>query len=199
MTTLNPRTATVVIYHGDDLERLGELRREADLAQRYADEAVAAARGRPRREGDESPGAEEHAEADAKKAAYDAFLDVAAERAVEVEVQALGRRRFRALIEAHPPRMVAGEEGETVHEDDAEFGVDTTAFPDALLTYRADGKRTIVSPDLTPGALSDFLDEEVSDGDYEKLWQTAYYLNRSPGPDPKATRYSAPSPSGSTT
>jgi hypothetical protein len=201
VSTLNPRTATVVIYQGDDLERLGELKREADMAERLAqadlDAARSRARGAPLRGGDPDPVAEAEAAFEAAVAptrdAYDAFLDEAVERAVEVEVQALGRKRFRALVEKHPARMVTVEGKEVAHEDDDGFGVDTTTFPDALLTYNTDGKRTIVAPEFTAGALADFLDEEVSDGDYEKLWQTAYYLNRSPGPDPKATRYSAPS------
>lgn len=204
MTTLKPRTATVVIYQGDDLEQLGELKREADLAERLAqqdlDAARRSARGAPRRDGDPEPVSEAEAAFEAavgpSRDAYDAFLDEAAERAVEVEVRALGRKRFRTLVEAHPPRMVTDGEGkESAHEDDDMFAVDTTMFPDALLTYREGSVQTIASPELTPGALSDFLDDEVSDGDYEKLWQTAYYLNRSPGPDPKATRYSAASPS----
>jgi hypothetical protein len=202
VSTLNPRTATCVIYQGDDLERLGELRREADMAERLAQEDLDAARrsarGAPLRGGDADPVAEAEAAFEAAIAptrdAYDTFLDEAVERAVEVVVEALGRKRFRALVENHPVRMVKDAEGkESPHEDDDAFGVDTSTFPDALLTYRDGDKRTIVSPEFTPGALADFLDEEVSDGDYEKLWQTAYYLNRSPGPDPKATRYSAPS------
>lgn len=204
MTTLKPRTATVVIYQGDDLEQLGELKREADLAELLAqkdlDEARRRARGAPRRDGDADPVTAAVAAFEAavgpSRDAYDAFLDEAAERAVEVEVRSLGRKRFRTLVEAHPARTTTDSEGkESVHEDDDGFGVDTTAFPDTLLTYREDGVHTIVSPEFTPGELSDFLDDEVSDGDYEKLWQTAYYLNRSPGPDPKATRYSAASQS----
>jgi hypothetical protein len=69
-------------------------------------------------------------------------VDEAAERALEVTFQSIGRRRFAELVEKHPPRMVDGEPGEdgnvkqVEHEDDQGFGVNTSTFPRALLTFR---------------------------------------------------------------
>lgn len=169
-TTIKPRTASVVIYQGDDLERLAELRRDVDVAER-------AEEGRGRRIGDDS-GAQE------ARDAFDAFVDEAAERAVEVEVTALKRRQFRSLMAEHPPRKVAGEDGQETHPDDAGFDVNVETFAEAFLPL------SITAPTFdTPADRDDFLDG-LSDGDYERIFATAYWLNRTPGGDPKAARYS---------
>lgn len=182
MGLLKPRTTSVVIYQGDDLERLAELRRAVDRAE-------AAGKGAPLRGGDEVPGQPE-------RDAYDAFVDAAADRAVEVVLRAIGSSRFGDLMLAHPPRLVDdGDGGKRVHEDDEPFGVNTLTFGKALLAYREDKVRTIAAPDVGADDLHEFLDDECSDGDIERLWTTAYYLNRTPGADPKDTRFSTISPS----
>ncbi len=193
MSILKPRTATVPIYQGDDLERLADLRRTAEHAQRVVDEQARS--GAPRRVG------EEIASADAEKAAYDAFVAEAAERAVSVELRALGRKAFRELVADHEPRQVKDDEGKDVdHEDDAGWGVNTETFPMALLAYSDGEVRTITAPDFPSSAkVREFLDDEISEGDFDRLWQTAYYLNRAPGADPKASRYSAASQSSDST
>ena len=186
MSTLKPRVTTVLLYQGDDYEQLGMLRRQAELAERLESDKKAAAR-----HGDATS-------AQDAKDAYDAFVDVAASRAVEVHLRAIGRRRFRTLMEEHPPRKVTMEGVERSHEDDAAYDVNTTSFPDALLTYIDPGNRevrTIVAPAFpTSAECQVFLDDEAADGDYEKLWQAAYWLNRSVGADPKAARFSLGSP-----
>lgn len=178
MGLLKPRTTSVVIYQGDDLEQLAELRRAVTRAE-------TASAGAPLRGGDAVPGA-------AEKAAYDAFVDEAAGRAVEVVMEAIGSTRFADLMLAHPPREVDGEDGKRIHEDDEPFGVNTLTFGKALLAHR-DEKRTIVSPDVSEADLREFLDDECSEGDVERLWTAAYYLNRTPGADPKDTRFSTSS------
>lgn len=188
MSILKPRTASVVIYQGDDLARLSELKAEADRAER----TVFAQRqsGAPQRGGDEVP------TADAEKAAYDAFVHEAAERAVAVEVRALGRKAFRDLVADHEPRITKDAEGDEEHPDDGVWGINVETFPMALLTYASGDVRTITAPEFSTSAnLREFLDDEISDGDFEKLWQTAYMLNRSPGADPKARLYSTASQS----
>lgn len=187
--SIKPRTASLVIYQGDDLEQLAELRQAAEVARRR----VKQAQGRSLRIGDDAPTAE------AEESAYDEFVAEAAERAETLVVQAIGRKRFRDLLAEHPARKVkvTDEDGtrEEAHEDDADFGVNVETFPDALLTYRDGDVRTITAPEFpTAKACRDFLDNDLSDGDYESLWQTAYWLNRNPVVDPKATRYSTASP-----
>jgi hypothetical protein len=169
MAYLKPRTAKIVLYQGDDMASLAELKRAADNA----------AGGLRTDDGSDEMNA------------YEAFLDEAAERAVEVVLQSVGRRRWRDLVLAHPPRMVESEpdtEGKTrqvEHDDDVQWGVNTETFPRALLTL-ADGEhRTIASPDLGDD-LAAFVDDELSEGDFEKAWITAFQLNASPSRDPKA-------------
>ena len=189
MSTLKPRTATIPIYQGDDTERLAELRMAVAIAERQAQVAA----GAPRRGGDDDP----QAAVNEAQASYDAFVDEAAERAVEVVVRAIGRRRFRDLVVAHPPRKVPNAKGEeVVHDDDMRYEVNVETFAPALLTFAEageDGVRTIVGPAeviKSPTALRDFLDDDVTEGDYEKIFEVAYWINRAPGSDPKELRYS---------
>lgn len=184
MGLLKPRTATVLIYQGDDMERLAELYRTADVAARLAEEA---SKG-PRRAGDELPSAA------VEQAAYDQAVDEAAERALEVTLEAIGSRRFRALLTEHPPRMEMVDGKAQVVEDDQGYAVNTETLPMALLTFRDGEKRTVTSPDLTPDQLVEFLGDECADGDLEKLWETAFWLNRGEGIDPRLGKYSTGTP-----
>lgn len=179
------RTATVVIYQGDDLAQLAELRRAADDAQRLYDDAQKSATRRIGDAVDPQPA----------KDAYDAYIDEAAERAVEVQLQAIGRRHWRDLVEKHPPRetdeVVDGAARKVTHDDDEPFGVNTRTFPEELLAFSVDGVRTIAAPEFnTPSERQAWLDD-ISEGDFDRLWATAYYLNTSMGVDPKGSRFSA--------
>ncbi|MGZ8723174.1 MAG: hypothetical protein ACXWYG_03915 [Aeromicrobium sp.] len=200
MSSIKPREAEVVIYQGDDLARLAELRQAAESARRLVEAHETAANDGAARMGD-APSAE------AEQDAYDAFVEEAADRALVVKLRAIGRRRFRALMAAHPPRQVevtrTDENGveRTVtetHPDDAPYEVDTEVFPEALLTY-VDSEdpdyRTIAAPEFKGSKSAQaFIDDELSEGDFDGMWITAYYLNRSPSADPKARRYSNASP-----
>jgi hypothetical protein len=189
MSTLKPRTATIPIYQGDDTERLAELRMAVAIAERQAQIAS----GAPKRGGDDDP----QAAVNAAQAEFDAFVDEASERAIEVVVRAIGRRRFRDLLAEHPAREVDDKDGKKVtHEDDREYGVNVETFAPALLLFAEageDGVRTIMGPSevtKSPTVLRDFLDDEVTEGDYEKIFTVAYWINRAPGSDPKELRYS---------
>lgn len=189
------RTAEVWLYKGEDYAKLAELRKAADTAQRAYDQAKEAG---TLRGGDTGPKDE--------KAAYDAFVAEAADRATLVRLSALGRRQWRALLDEHPPRrelrVIDDAKQEVVHDDDADFGINTSTFPDKLLGYRdptRDDLRTILEPEFpTVAALNDWLDE-LSGGEFDRLWVTAFYLNREPGVDPKLTTFSAVSPESSAT
>jgi hypothetical protein len=138
MGVLKPRTTSVVIYQGDDLEQLAELNRavrraEAALPRQPSREGATACRRRdPVRRG----------RARGVQTAYNAFVDEAAERAVVVTLTAIGRTRWRNLLAEHPPRTVHEVDGkaETI-EDDQVYEVNTETFPMALLTYSRDGIR----------------------------------------------------------
>lgn len=181
MGLLKPRTAEKLIFHGDDMERLTELRNAVVRAEaakvRAEDEAERASRG-PRRAGDDLPDISAAVEAYlAAQAAYDEATDEAAERAVEVRLSAIGSRRFRELLAQHPAR-----EDDDI---DAEYGVNMETFPRALLAFRDGETRTIVDPDVSEADLGEFLDDECSDGDFEELWVLAFWLNKAQGVDPR--------------
>lgn len=185
MALLKPRTTTIPIYQGDDLEHLAELYREV----KHAEERAATAAKAPLRDGDEIPSAQ------AERDAYDAAVDEAAERAVMVTLTSIGRTRWRNLLAAHPARThEVGDKTETI-EDDQLYEVNTETFPLALLTYSRDGVRTTtLDPAVSDADLRAFLDDEVPEGDFERLWQSAYWLNRSLGSDPKDSKFSTASP-----
>ena len=191
MSTIKPRTAEVVIYQGDDLARLAELRQAAEVARRAVEQHRKASENGSARMGD-APSAE------TEQDAYDAFVEEAAERAVTVEIRAIGRKRFKTLLEEHPPRKVKqkddkGVEQDVDHADDAPYGVDVTTFPEALLSFIDSDEpsvRTIAAPKFEGRkAVQAFIDDELADGDFETLWNTAYMLNRGSTGDPKASRY----------
>lgn len=188
MSTIKPRQTHVVIYQGDDVERLSELQSAARLARARMDEHRQRVQGGAARLGDGPP------DPGPAEEAYDAFVTEAAERAVEVQIRALGRSRWRDLFDEHPPRMVTkiidGEEQSVEHPDDEPFGVNTKTFPDKLLAYDHDGVATIVEPTFPTAAARQAWLDDLSAGDFDKLWATAYYLNTSLGADPKASRYS---------
>lgn len=180
-TSLSRRTATVTLYQGDDFERLAELRRAADLATARAEEAEK--NGAARADG-EPADPELAADAQRKQGEYDAFVDVASERAIGVRLRAMPGKKFRALMAEHPPRED--------HDGDAQYDVNTETLPDPLLV------ESIEEPVLSPGARQDFVDD-LAEGDYERLWVSAYWLNRMPGGDPKAGKFSAGSPNSGET
>ena len=202
MPDLKPREAEVLIYQGDDLARLAELRQAAEVAQRRVERDEKS----PRRTGDEVPSA------DAERAAFDAFVEEAAKRAVVVRLRAIGRKRFRELVAEHPPRTVKvkrftedGKEYEEdgSHPDDSMTDVNNETFPTALLTY-VDEKdpsiRTIVEPEFpTKAALTRFLDDQITEGDFDTLWLTAFGANRGASGNPLDHRYSTGSRSSTET
>lgn len=217
MGVLKPRTTTVTLYHGDDLERLADLHQEARVAEAHAEAARRKAEASEGQSGatllddedEESKAAREYREALAEKeaaeAAYDECVTEAAEQAVDVRVNAIGSTRFSDVLLANPARSTTGEDGKPqIHEDDLAFAreqeqlgfrpvlVDVSTFPRALAGFRDEVKRTIVEPDLSDAELAEFLDDDCDDGDLERIWTAAFYLNRG-GADPKAVATSSTS------
>lgn len=200
---IKPRAATVIIYQGDDMDRLAELNRAVTVAERQLQirrREHEDGQGAPRRIGDEDSAAEvqaAQAALDSARQDYDAFVDEASERALEIEVRSIGRRRFRDLLKEHPPRQVdsepdeAGKTRKVDHPEDVDYSVNTETFPTALLAYIDGDHRTIAQPEFGSRAdVERFLDDELSEGDVEQLWTAAYMLNRSPSGDPKSLRWS---------
>jgi hypothetical protein len=211
MTHLKPRTATIVLYQGDDMDQVAQLKREVDIAERkmrIAELEHEQSSGTARAGDDTSDDiAAAEAAVGAARDAFDAFVDDAAGRALSVELRTIGRRRFRDLLAEHPPRLVKrkvhlpqervmGEEAppplaqveeDAEHEDDREWGVNSETFSRALLAYRDGDIVTIGAPEFADrAAVERFIDDEVSEGDFDGLWQAAYLLNRTGSQDPKA-------------
>lgn len=200
MTHLKPRSATVTLYQGDDMDRLAELQRKVELAQRIAQNGAGNARM------DDAPEDGDPTPLKDAQAAFDAFVDEAAARALSIEIRTIGRRRFRDLVAEHPPRMVEKKaappaEGEAAaepkapemveHDEDAGWGINTETFPLALLCFRDEGTVTIAQPDFaTKADVQRFVDDELNEGDFDQLWQASYLLNRTPSQDPKGLVYS---------
>jgi hypothetical protein len=97
---------------------------------------------------------------------HKALVAEAEESKIVVKVGALGRKGWRALIAEHPPRKD--------NEGDAGMGVNEDTFKDALVPL------SVLSPDLTE---DDY--DQISDGDFERIFYVAFALNRSPAASPK--------------
>ena len=181
MSELKPRTSTVVIYQGDDIDELSILRRKAEQARAV----VEAAAGESRRIGDDL-GTED---LKAAQDAYDDFVDEAEQRAVMVEVRALKRGTFRDLMAKHPAR-----DG---NDDDKMFSVNMDDFPAPFLAESVQSVK-VGARELSQGQVRDLL-EDLAEGDFDRVFATAYWLNRAPGSDPSLGKYSLASGSSTAT
>lgn len=184
------RTGEVVIYSGTDLAKIAELHQNAERADRLYKQA--------RESGTAKIGPGDEQTPQQAKDAHDAFVAEAAERAEIVKLRAIGRRQWRALLDKHPARtvrrMLDGAESDVTHDDDEGYGVNTASFSEALLTFSEgngdDLEQTIVSPEFaSKDARLKWLDN-LSGGDFDRLFLTAYNLNGSLGFDPKEAVYS---------
>ena len=181
---------TVLLYADGDFEQLAELRTRVGIAERNAIKAE----GVPRRLGDED---DTSAEVEAARAAYDEFVDIAAERAEEWIVESIGHEDWRDLLIAHPMRKVNenGPDGPTEvdHPVDNEWGFNVETFGKALLLWadpEDETHRTIQKAgDVALVGLARRI-KRLSAGQFETLWATAYALNTGGVTDPKSGRYS---------
>jgi hypothetical protein len=191
---------TVPIYADGDRERLRELEAAVEVAKRNAK----AKAGVSLRGGDATP----DEEVKTAEAAYDAFLDEAAERAEGWVLDHIGFRAFRQLLKDHPPRTTieTAEDGSTKEKTDPideAWGVNTEKFPEALLLFAdpddAD-HRTVV--ELKQGNTNiaknrDKLEKRIgrlSEGQFDALWTKAFLLNKAGVNDPKLERFSPATP-----
>lgn len=181
INTLNPRTHTVVLYQGDDLAVLDRLAGEVnDLRDKVDREARKAKGAPPRLLGEADPVTDASAACDAKEAEHDAALADAKPRAVTIVLRALGRKTFRQLVDAHPPR-----EGNT---DDKAAGVNEDTFVEALVPL------SIASPAFASDAERDEFLDSLTYAQFRALYLWAYALNTTEGASPKALTASGHSP-----
>lgn len=185
-----PRKVTIPLYDGDDFERLSELRREVEIAER---KAKAADQASPLRIGDIPDAIEAAAVVKRAREAYSDAVDEAAERAETWVLQAIGHGEFRDLLAAHPPRKVTeevdGKATEVTHPDDAGWEFNSETFPEALLTFvdpEDDEHRTVLEPFESVVALRKRI-RRLARGEFETLWVAAHELNAGLVADPKAS------------
>lgn len=204
---------TVPIYADGDRERLRELKAAVDVAERNAKAARAAAAGVSLRGGDALPAAEVDEEVKDAQAAYDTFLDEAAERAEGWVLDHIGFQEFRNLLKKHPPRMITetaedGSTKEVINPADEGPGINTETFPKELLLFVDEDDpeiRTVV--ELKQGKINIAKDADklrrrvkrLSEGQFDDLWTRAYWLNKAGVNDPKLERFSPATPRSSET
>lgn len=159
-----PRTAVVTIWAGDDLDQIRHLEHQAEAAKE------AETTDGPRLN-HETP---EYLDLARK---HDELVKAAEARATHVRVQALPRKQWKALVAEHPPRK-AGDSGVTDAQvaSDSMSGVNDETFKDALVPL------SIVEPDLSEADL-----DRLADIDFDRLYVTAFGLNRGVVADPKAS------------
>jgi hypothetical protein len=177
---IQPRTAVVTIYGGDYLDRIRHLERQAVVLEDAIEDAKKAeAETKEPRTSDEIADSvrltEKH---DRIVDERDAVRDEAEESALHVRVQALGRREWKALIAAHPPQTVKDDNVTAAKErSDVLSGVNDDTFKDALVAA------SVIEPEgITPEDL-----DVLADVDFDRIYLTAFSLNRGTSPDPKAS------------
>lgn len=106
-----------------------------------------------------------------------------AEGMMTFRFQALGRRSLQKLLDAHPPRKDK--------QQDQLLGFNEDTATDALI------RKCLVEPDLSEAALTELLEEDLTDGQYEKLSATAWALNRRSADVPLSLTASTPPRSSS--
>lgn len=194
MTGIKPRTARVVIYQGDDLVRLGELDQavtRAEVALRVAERKFKEWSSQARSLADEMPvdadvpaASERHEEAVTER---DSFAEEAEQRGVVVVLQQLGRKEWRRLRNAHPPR-------DDNREDEA-LDCNVDSMPDEALPLSV-----VASESTIEGDVETFLDSLSSHDYYNRLFMAVLALNvGGANADPKLRVGSASNPTSSAT
>lgn len=178
MSIFKTKSAVVTIYTGDYLDRIQYLEALAE-ADFQAKDPMPLVNG-------EKPQyltlAEEH----------DALVREAEQEAVHVRVQALPRRVWQELVKLHPPRT-KDTEGATDREIvfDARAGVNEATFTPAFLTTNGtidiDGVPVEFRSVVEPEGITDADLDELSSIDYQRVYLSAFALNRAAGEDPKAS------------
>lgn len=101
--------------------------------------------------------------------AHDDFVTQATERAVHVEMTKVGRKVMRDMVAKHPPR--------DDHERDKVYGFNEETLGDDLVPA------CIVGPEF---AKSEAFLDDLSQGEFQRLYAAAFRLNVDASDDPKA-------------
>ena len=171
---ITPRTDTVIVLQGDDDEILRDLKAEVDRLEKSKPKKPITARTLA----DLDPEQDWEADLEAARDRHDAFAEEAKERGVKVILRALGRKTYRDLIAAHPPRD--GNEG------DKDFGANVDDLQEALVPL------CMASPAGSNEERSAFLDS-LNEGQFGDLAIRAWQLNIGRTADPTQRLSSADS------
>lgn len=163
MSELIPkRTDEVVLYLDEDQHQINALRKALTNAIASAANNTASAQ----RIGDDD-------EVAAAAAAYDAFVAEAAERGVKVEITNMPGRKWRAHAANHPPRKD--------NEDDEEWGFNFLTLGDDVVPPCV----TAIGGTPIDGEARVAAIDDLSDGDFSRVYSAVLRLNTGRGPDPK--------------
>lgn len=186
-----PRTAEVVIFTGDYLDRIRYIERKYAAASDAYKKAVEAEENMPRRVGSVPESAALKEQVDSLAAEHDEVVAEAEGDAIRVRVTTVRRKKYRELADAHPPRE--GDKG------DAALGVNQLTFrevlvPEAIVEVTEDGETRSWS-EYGEAEREDWLDT-LAESDMERLFATAYGLVNGFTADPKplASRSSQQTP-----
>lgn len=157
-TSFKPRTTVVTIYQGDDQERIDDLTRRIEAAERELDRRKRNNTATTLDESLENP--------NELREELQAVMDEAEPRAIKVRLRALARKRWHALVEQHKPREN--------HEGDAAVGVNEETFAEPLV------QECIVEPFASVAERDEFLDA-ISSAQFDLIYFNAFTINRAVG------------------
>lgn len=178
MLSIKPRRTEVVLFQGGDYDHIETLALEVEAAAQ-----VVASRSARLGDDDET-------DVRTKASEYDAAVAEAAERGLTVVVVALPRKQYRGLINEHPPRED--------NEQDRSWGFNYETLADPLVPASV----PLVDPETeavqfaSEGDRQSFLDE-LSDGDFSRLYSAAIKVNQGGGINPKVSLSSRLGPTSS--
>jgi hypothetical protein len=169
MSTIKPRTDTVVIYQGDDLAHLSSLDDKVTAAESALIRMERNNSKTVRLQHEADPVADAKAAIEAAKQERDEFAAGAEARGVKIVLEARARLAWRTLTREHPPR-------DGVEEDQIFVGgggVNMLTFPEVLLPQSINREASTIEGDVVA-----FL-ESLNDYDYyDRVFMTALRLNR---------------------
>jgi hypothetical protein len=175
------RTAEVLIYTGDHLDRIRHVEQKYDAALAAYERAVKAEADMPRRVGTKPESAALDEERQRLADEHAALVEKAEETAIRVNVGTVRRSVYRGLADEHPPRED--------HKGDGALGVNVLTFREALvpasiIDVTEDGK-TRAWGDIPAAEREEFLDT-LAESDFERLFGQAYGLVNGFATGPKA-------------
>lgn len=177
-----PRTFRQTLYQGDYQQRIAEAAQAVEDAKKRAKDGTAL----PRLMGEQD-------EVVVLTDAHNALVaEAEAEGSLVVVLQALGRKAWATMVDAHPPRTDDDATAKAKRDSDEAAGVNEDTFSESLLMA------SIAETGDASLTVTELLDV-ISSHQYMLLYYTAFRLNRDGGPTPKTMPSVEPSQSSGAT